>query len=412
MQKRHAHTDDTLFTSSSGGGGGKNNDNSDKKRVAARAVATTSSTTDDIDANDNESIECLVEYVNDTFRNLKQEEQRHRTALRPLRDAGQTDLTGKMRALAIDWIFDVRLKFRMRSETLFLAVSLLDRYLSVGGAAEAPIARTDLQECICAAMVLAATLEESYPVESRDYVLISANCFTAQALKTRSWRIAAALQFDLWSPNALHFLRRYSKASKNDTKQHTLAKYYCQSALLNYHSLIVCYLPSQIAAASILLARLAHLDKDTSTTATTTASSTTTTASSTTTARATTTTTAPNQGARSAISDTNSTPKKKNAKPWSHTLNHYTGYSIDDIAECTAKLWFWMHYLNQSAHTAAYREYDTPTLFYTSKLALPTRETMRQCLLDHLPADSVIAIMIADSRVDIVANAKALFSFL
>lgn len=393
--KRYAHTDDSLFhttVATAAGGATTKNDN---------ATTTTSSTTDDIDANDNQSIECLVEYVNDTFRNLKQEEQQQSAALRPLSDAGQTELNGRVRAIAIDWLFDVRIKFHMRPETLFMAISLLDRYLSIGGAQE-QVLRTDLQECACAAMMLASTLEESYPPETRDYVYISDNCFTAPALKTRSWRIAAALQFNLWSPNMLHFLRRYSKASKNDTKQHTLAKYYCQSALLNYHSLVVRYLPSQIAAASILLARLASLSggnsEDTSTLNN---------ASATTTATPTTTTTKTNNNDTAA----NATPRRN--KPWSHTLSHYTGYSIKDIAECTATLWIWMNFLHERhLFRATYKEYSGPKLLYASKVALPTRETMLERLLSHLPADSVLAPIIVDQNADLLANANALFSFL
>lgn len=37
----------------------------------------------------------------------------------------------KMRAILIDWLVDVHLKFKLIPETLFLTVNLIDRYLSM-----------------------------------------------------------------------------------------------------------------------------------------------------------------------------------------------------------------------------------------------------------------------------------------
>jgi cyclin B len=43
---------------------------------------------------------------------------------------GQTDINESMRAILVDWMVDVHLKFKLLSETLFLTVNLIDRYLS------------------------------------------------------------------------------------------------------------------------------------------------------------------------------------------------------------------------------------------------------------------------------------------
>jgi len=42
----------------------------------------------------------------------------------------QTDINEKMRSILIDWMVEVHLKFKMVPETLFLTVSLIDRYLA------------------------------------------------------------------------------------------------------------------------------------------------------------------------------------------------------------------------------------------------------------------------------------------
>lgn len=41
----------------------------------------------------------------------------------------QTQITDKMRAILVDWLVDVHLKFKMKSETLFITVNIIDRYL-------------------------------------------------------------------------------------------------------------------------------------------------------------------------------------------------------------------------------------------------------------------------------------------
>lgn len=43
----------------------------------------------------------------------------------------QPEITGKMRSVLVDWIVQVHLRFHLLQETLYLTVSILDRYLQV-----------------------------------------------------------------------------------------------------------------------------------------------------------------------------------------------------------------------------------------------------------------------------------------
>lgn len=45
-------------------------------------------------------------------------------------DTTQSDISMDMRCTLVDWLVEVSLEFRVVSDTLFLAVSYLDRYLS------------------------------------------------------------------------------------------------------------------------------------------------------------------------------------------------------------------------------------------------------------------------------------------
>lgn len=43
----------------------------------------------------------------------------------------QQDVNSKMRQILVDWLIDVHAKFRMRGETLFTCVNIVDRMLSL-----------------------------------------------------------------------------------------------------------------------------------------------------------------------------------------------------------------------------------------------------------------------------------------
>lgn len=72
----------------------------------------------------------------------------------------QPDINEKMRAILVDWLVDVHLKFKLRAPTLFLAVNLIDRYL-----ARKVVMRQQLQLVGVSAMLLASKYEEVYAPE-------------------------------------------------------------------------------------------------------------------------------------------------------------------------------------------------------------------------------------------------------
>lgn len=87
---------------------------------------------------------------------------------------GQSEITENMRAILIDWLIEVHLKFKLRAETLFVTVNLIDRYASVDN-----IAKAELQLVGVAAMLIAAKYEEIYPPILKDFVHICNRSFTA-----------------------------------------------------------------------------------------------------------------------------------------------------------------------------------------------------------------------------------------
>jgi hypothetical protein len=75
-----------------------------------------------------ENPQYCVEYFPEIYKNFKAEER----ALKKIKDymKFQNDLNEKMRAILVDWMIDVHLKFKLTTETLFLSVYLVDVYLS------------------------------------------------------------------------------------------------------------------------------------------------------------------------------------------------------------------------------------------------------------------------------------------
>jgi cyclin B len=78
-----------------------------------------------------------------------------------------------MRAILVDWIIEVHLKFKLLPETLFITVSLIDRYLE-----KVQIKRNNLQLVGVTAMLIATKYEEIYAPEVRDFVYITDNAYT------------------------------------------------------------------------------------------------------------------------------------------------------------------------------------------------------------------------------------------
>lgn len=50
----------------------------------------------------------------------------------------QPEINEKMRAILIDWLIQVHLRFGLLAETLYLTVTIIDRYLSVRKGAVKP----------------------------------------------------------------------------------------------------------------------------------------------------------------------------------------------------------------------------------------------------------------------------------
>lgn len=106
-----------------------------------------------------------------------------------------------MRMIVVDWLVDVHRKFKMRTDTLFIAVRLMDRYLMINA-----IKKEVYQLVATACLFIAAKYEEIYPPSLNDFVYICADTYDQQEIIEMESLILVDLDFNLvmTSPFVLH----------------------------------------------------------------------------------------------------------------------------------------------------------------------------------------------------------------
>ena len=200
---------------------------------------------EDIDIDDREDPQQCAEYVEEIMSHLRAKEVEYLAP--PDYMEAQADINPKMRAILVDWIVEVHLKFKLLQETLYLCINVIDRFL-----AKRQVARNKLQLVGISSLLIASKYEEIYAPEVRDFVYICDQAYTKDEILKMERAILATLNFALVAPSPLHFLRRFSKAAHSDLETHTLCKYLIELTLVDYEC--VQYLPSTVAASALCLA--------------------------------------------------------------------------------------------------------------------------------------------------------------
>ncbi|KAL0697985.1 hypothetical protein Bca4012_054107 [Brassica carinata] len=199
-----------------------------------------------IDACDEKNPLAVVEYINDIYDFFKKSEEL--SCVPPNYMDNQQDLNERMRGILIDWLIEVHYKFELMEETLYLTVSVIDRFLAVH-----PIVRKKLQLVGVTALLLACKYEEvSVPVVD-DLILISDKAYTRREVLDMEKLMANTLQFNFSLPTPYVFMRRFLKAAQSDKKLEVLSFFIIELCLVEYEMLE--YTPSMLAASAIYTAR-------------------------------------------------------------------------------------------------------------------------------------------------------------
>jgi hypothetical protein len=200
----------------------------------------------DLDQEDLEDPLMVAEYVVEIFEHLKDLEISTKPNEKYMDH--QDDLEWKMRGILVDWLIEVHTRFHLLPETLFLAVNIIDRFLST------KVVQLDrLQLVGVTAMFIASKYEEVLSPHVANFRHVADDGFTEDEILSAERYVLGALDYDLSYPNPMNFLRRISKADNYDIQTRTLGKYLLEISLLDHR--FMQYLPSHVAAAAMFLAR-------------------------------------------------------------------------------------------------------------------------------------------------------------
>uniref|UniRef100_A0A8C5UCM5 Cyclin B1 n=1 Tax=Malurus cyaneus samueli TaxID=2593467 RepID=A0A8C5UCM5_9PASS len=159
--------------------------------------------------------------------------------------AGQ-EISGDMRAVLVDWLVQTHMFFKFQQETLFLTVSIIDRFLQ-----DNVISKTDLQLLGVTALYIASKYEEIVVPCIGDFSCITDQTFSKAHIIHMERKILKALDFSLGCPLPPHFLKRASKIAQVNSEQYVMANYLMELCIVDYD--MVHFPPSMIAAAAFCL---------------------------------------------------------------------------------------------------------------------------------------------------------------
>ncbi|KAG8785718.1 hypothetical protein FRC15_000803 [Serendipita sp. 397] len=182
----------------------------------------------------------VAEYAEEIFAYMaKLEEQ---TMPMPDYMAGQQEINWSMRATLIDWLLQVHLRYHMLPETLWIAVNILDRFLS-----KRVVSVVKLQLVGVTAIFIAAKYEEIVAPGVEEYVKMTENGYKKEEILKGEKIVLQTLDFRISSYcSPYSWVRKISKADDYNLQTRTLCKFIVELTLLDYRFLRA--KPSLIAA--------------------------------------------------------------------------------------------------------------------------------------------------------------------
>ncbi|ESQ27381.1 hypothetical protein EUTSA_v10018521mg [Eutrema salsugineum] len=253
----------------------------------------------------------------DIYEHLRESEVKKRPALDYM-DRIQLNINASMRSILIDWLVEVAEEYRLLSETLYLAVNYVDRYLSGN-----VITKQNLQLLGISCMMIAAKYEEVCVPQVEDFCYITDNTYLRNEVLEMESSVLNYLKFELTTPTAKCFLRRFVRAAQGKKEVPSLlfeclASYLTELSLLDYAMLR--YAPSLVAASAVFLAQyILHPSRE----------------------------------------------------PWNATLEHYTSYRAKDLEGCVKSLLQLCHESPSADVVAVRKKYSQHKYKFAAKKFCP-----------------------------------------
>lgn len=160
-------------------------------------------------------------------------------------------LTREDRAQAIDTVIEIHRKYGLVPETLFIAVSTIDRYL--GKRKEGLRRAKDIEAIGIAALLIASKYEDIYPPALDEMIKMMNKPSTRKEILEWEFKILKELVFQITVPTPYRFLERFASTSVFFQNALPLAQYVIELALYDYDIQYNLF-PSEIAAVALFAA--------------------------------------------------------------------------------------------------------------------------------------------------------------
>ncbi|KAA1467464.1 hypothetical protein DENSPDRAFT_768964 [Dentipellis sp. KUC8613] len=163
--------------------------------------------------------------------------------------ASQNEISWPMRQTLVDWLLQVHLRYHMLPETLWIAINIIDRFLT-----HRVVSLVKLQLVGVTAMFIASKYEEILAPSVDEFVYMTENGFTREEILKGERIILQTLDFKIshyCSPYS--WMRKISKADDYDIQTRTLSKFLTEVTLLDWRFVRV--KPSMVAAVGMYTAR-------------------------------------------------------------------------------------------------------------------------------------------------------------
>ena len=183
----------------------------------------------------------INEYIEDIYIKLKDEERayilkeksNHINGNTAQNDYGymsmQTEINEIMRAILIDWLVSTHLKFMFRTRTLFLTVSIIDRYLS-----KEVINRRKLQLLGVTSLFIASKHEEINTPSGNSFANFTDDAYTKEEIFQMEYQILQTLNFEILIPTPIQFYEIICFILNFKTKEISLGRYFMESCMIQY----------------------------------------------------------------------------------------------------------------------------------------------------------------------------------
>jgi len=176
-----------------------------------------------------EKVSFAGEYLDEIYSNLLSDEKEMKYSPKIGYMEIQNDINEQMRAILIDWLVEVHYRFRLKSETLFQTVWIIDTYLSLF-----QITRAKLQLLGIASLLISCKSQEIYYPQLNEFIDITDGAYVKNELIEMEKRVLKVLNFNIVAPTANDFYNIIAKAFCFDQKQFYLGKYFLESSLIDY----------------------------------------------------------------------------------------------------------------------------------------------------------------------------------